>query len=649
MSTGKDPPLAEHFRNSVFLSYSREDRVRALLVVKALEARGMIVWWDGLIEEGHSFSEEIEGALDSANAVVVLWSARSVRSHWVRDEASRGLRRGRLVPVSIDGSEPPLGFGQVHYADLTKWRGNAGAAEFVKLCQAILAAAGSPEIAVPVATPAGFSRRHALVLGGAGIIAALGAAEASGLIDLLHGAASPSKSIAILPFRNMSNDPEQDYFSEGLSEELRATLSVNRELEVAAQTSSDRSREKSSDPRVVAAALNVAFLLEGSVRRAGDQIRISAQIVDGATGFDKWSQSFDRTAADLLSVQTEVAAFVTDALLAGSFFDSRTPAERIGGTRNAAAFDFYLRGASLYKLASGEEQDRRALAQFDKAIAADPDYAGAHAARSRALTVIANNYATRGELKQYYRRSIDAARRAIAIAPALAEGHSALGFVLFNGQLDADAAHAPYQQSFRLGYGNADILSAYANFAARVGEFGDGRKAIARAERLDPLNATVFRNAGLLEYAARDYAAALKPLHTALSLNPKSSTVHVTLGDIALFAKDYAEARSQYQREPDDVSRLRGLAIVDRILSGPAAARVHLDALRQDESSVTYYQQGQILAQWGDVDAALAMLELALAQGDAGLVRLRNDPLLDPLRKTVRFAEIQRKLGFKLD
>jgi tetratricopeptide (TPR) repeat protein len=280
-------------------------------------------------------------------------------------------------------------------------------------------------------------------------------------------------------------------------------------------------------------------------------------------------------------------------------------------------------------------------------VAADSKYAAAHAARSRALTVIANNHARHDEIRPLYQRSIAAARDAIRLAPELAEGHSALGFVLFNGQLDARAARGPYQKSFELGFGNADILSAYANYAARIGEFADGRKAIARAQRLDPLNQTVFRNAGLLEFAARNYDAALSPLQTALSLNPKTSIAHSTLADIALLKGDYAAARTHYQQEPDPVNRQRGLAIAEMRLARPDRAYAALALLLRDHGDVSLYQQAQVLAQWGRKDDALTRLEKAVNAGDAGLVRMRNDPLLDPIRKTVRFAAVQRRLGFE--
>lgn len=629
---------------TVFLSYDRDDEHKAQTFVSALESQGFSIWWDGLISGGFAFADRIEEALTECDVVVVLWSINSSHSHWVRDEASHGRDRNRLVPVSIDGTKAPLGFQQIQSLDLSSWPGGVDAPEFQQLCRSIRSVAGVPAgVAIGRRRAPHLSRRQTLV--GGGITAAVLVGVSAGVIWVRGDRATEATRIAVLPFRNLSGDPRQDYFSDGLAEELRATLSQADQLEVAAQTSSDSFRDAEANAKSMAKALSVAYLIEGSVRRSSEAVRVLARIVDGKTGFDKWTQTFDRKGSDSFAVQSDIAAFVTDALLADLAEDER-PSERIGGTKKAEAFDAFLRGAAAYRLAAGRDSDFEALNQFDRAISIDPDYAAAHAARSRALTVIANNYAAKAEIPDYYRRAIAAARSAIRLAPNLAEGHSALGFVLFNGQLDAKGAAVPYQRSYELGYGNAEILSAYANFAGRIGQFDEGREAIARAQQLDPLNPTVFRNAGLLEYAARNFVAAENQFRVALSINSKSRNVRAALGDIALVRGDLNAARSHFLEEGDSGSRLRGLAIVDMKLGDSAAAEAHYAGLIKEGGETVHYQRAQVLAQWGRKDDALAHLEQALALRDAGLVRLRNDPLLDPLREDARFAKIARTIGF---
>lgn len=640
----KDEPSGEK-GPSVFLSYGREDRARAQDIVSALEAQGLTVWWDGLVEGGHEFADKIEEALASADVVVVLWSPASIHSHWVRDEAATGRDRSRLVPVTIGNAEPPLGFRQLQHVDLTRWRGGLGGPEIEQLYHAVCGAAGAPcpEFKRPKRSMGlEFSRRKIMVSGAAGVVLVGG-----GIIGLgkLTGRPPRETSIGVLPFRNLSGDAAEDYFSDGIAEELRATLSQNNDLAVAAEVSSAVAGKRSNQPRAIASALGVNFLLEGSIRRETDMVRVAAQIVDGSSGFDNWSQTFDRKLDDILAVQSEIAAFVTDALLSG-IMAAKRPSDRLGGTRNNDAFDAYLRGIALYKLAGGEASDFQALKEFQRAVALDPRYAVAQAALSRAYTVIANGYARAGAVRTYHQSAVDSARAAIRVAPRLADGYSALGFVLLNGELDPRGAGAAYQRSFELGYGNAEILAAYASFAGRTGRFADGRVAIARAQRLDPLNSNVFRTAGLLEFDARQYDSALTALHAALSLNPNANTIHLVLGDIALLNGDASAAREQYEKEPDPVGRLRGLAIADMKLAQVPAAEAAMSELRSKYGDITYYQQAQVLAQWGRGDEALTCLEKALASSDAGVVRSRNDPLLDPIRKTVRFADVERNLGY---
>ena len=634
---------------SVFLSYSRSDRARATPVIKALQGAGFNVWWDGLLGGGEAFARSTETALETADVVVVLWSAQSVNSHWVRDEATRGRDRRCLVPASIDGAQPPLGFGQIQCVDLSKWRGKAGASEIVDLITAVRAMTAAPDTPLTIGNPAtgeGRASRRAVLVGSGITLTAIGGGFLAWKTGLLAGATA-TNSVAVLPFKNLSGDATQDYFSDGLSEELRTTLSSSAQLQVTAQTSSSSERFKGLAPRAIAEKLGVAHLLDGSVRRHGNTLRIAAQLIDGTTGIEQWAQSFDRNASDVFAVQSEIANLVTDALAAKLSTDGKKPGGRTGGTTNTAAFDAFLQGKALYRLAASEVSDRNALAAFELAIKLDPAYAAAHAGRSRALTVIANNYASGDQLKGQYDMAIDAARTAIKLAPDLAEAQSAHGFVLLNGRLDLKAAAVPYQKSFELGFGNADILSAFANFAARVGKIEEGRQAIARAQKLDPLNPAVFRNAGLVEYCARRYADAVPKLRTALSLNPKTIGVYVILGDINLVQGKLPEALDAYAREPGALGRLRGLAVAQFKAHDTTAAKASMAKLVADFGNNSLYQQAQVLAQWRQANDAILALQRAYASGDSGLVQLQSDPLLDPLRQDARFLEIRQNLGFE--
>lgn len=628
----------------VFVSYKAEDRRRVAPLVDALEAGGLTVWWDARIGAGTGWRKEISDALDAARCVIVVWSKRSIgeKGGFVHDEATRALRRHVYLPVRIDRVEPPLGFGEVQALSLVGWKGDPEDHRVATLRDEIAAIMAGKHLRRTGAVEEGGVGRRQLLAGAAGVTV-LGLAGVGAWQWLGPAATARTNSIAVMPFRNL--DPAEGFFSDGLAEELRSVLSSNPMLEVAAQTSSESFRDDPPDAKTIARRLQVAYLLEGSVRRAGQTLRIDARVIDGRTGFDSWAQSFDRVAADVLAVQAEIASLVTDSLLAGLFKKSAEVA-RIGGTGDPAAFEDYLKGMALYRQAGGPEGDRAALARFNAALGRDPRYAAAHAARSRVLTATANNGAKAGQRESLYGQARTAAARAVAIAPDMAEGHGALGFAIINGDLDARAAEQPYQRSFELGFGNADILSAFAVFAGRTGRFDDGRKAIGRAQRLDPLNATVFRNAGLLEFAAGDYDAALPPLRTALDLRPKGSIIRSLLGDIALMQGDADAAAGYFAAEPDDVSRLRGLAMAEKKRGRTAEAKAAMAELVADHGPESHYQQAQVLAFWGEVGPALDQLDQALAARDAGLVRLRNDPFLNPCRDNPRFAALSQRLGF---
>ncbi len=372
----------------VFLSYVRADRARAGKLAAVLQKSGLTVWWDMMIEGGAAFADSIGNALETADAVIVLWSRASIASDWVRDEATQGRDRKRLVPVTLDGSDPPLGFRQYQAVDLSRWRGKQDADEVGAILRAVAAVCGSsaPAHSIKARSIPAISRRGALVMatGAAGIV---GVGGYGGWKIGLFRSDFVADSIAILPFRDLSGDASQAYFSEGLTEEFRAVLARNDALKVMAGTSSKAARGEGEDLLSIARKLAVAFVLDGTVRRAGEMIRISANLTDGRTGFSRWSQRFDRRLSDIFAVQTEIAGLVAAELEVRIATDAPSP----GGTTVVGAYEAYLRGRSLFNAASDEASDRAALADYDLAIAADRNFALAHAGRSRSLAAMSSD------------------------------------------------------------------------------------------------------------------------------------------------------------------------------------------------------------------------------------------------------------------
>jgi TolB-like protein/tetratricopeptide (TPR) repeat protein len=637
---------------TVFLSYSRADQVQAQRLAQVLEEAGLQVWWDTLIEGGAAFAKSIEAALVASDAVIVLWSRNSVASDWVLDEAARGRDLKKLVPLSIDGTEPPLGFRQYQSINLGSSDGHVSEATMQAVLRAVLPLAGReavPRTTTTASAPANASRRGLLLAGGTMV-----AAAATGVLGWQRGwfsAAAPKMdgSVAVLPFENLSGDPDQVYFSDGLSEEVRATLARNQGLKVMAQTSSGKFRDSDEGAVKIAAQLGVAFLLDGSVRWAGDNVRVAADLIDGSTGFSTWTQIFERRIDDVFAVQSEIANTVATALAAEVAAPDTVGDERAasGGTTNVAAFDAYLRGRALYQTGSDEASERETLALFDSAIGLDADYAAAHAARALVLTTLANQYGKVGQHAAMYDEAVAAAQRAIVLAPRFAAAHSMLGFVLFQGRLDARAAREPFEKSSVLGAGEATVQARWAQYCARIGRVDEAATAMARALARDRLNPLIHRAAGTIEYAARRFDASIPPLRTSLQMNPGLTRAHALIGDALLNLGDLVKARAEYEAEPVPDFRLTGLAILEHRDKHPAAARAAMDRLVAELGDTVLYQQAQVLAQWGRVEEGMERLLKARELGDSGLVYARNDPFLDPLRGDPRMAVLLDGLGFQ--
>ena len=648
-------------RPSVFLSYTRGDQTRARQVIDLLEAHGFDVWWDGRLEGGENYLQTTETALETADCVVVLWSAAAVESHWVRDEAQRGRERGCLVPLTIDGTMAPLGFRQFQLLDISGWDGAATSPEAARIMVAVRAKAGAsvPGSApvLPASAPAQVAAampqtsgpalsRRTLMIGGAGLVGAAGVLGAW-QFGMFASPASAAISMVVLPFANQTGDPEKKWFSDGLSNELRAVLVRNPRLQVSAPTSS--SAIEGEDDFAIGRKLGVGHILRGSVQRDATRLRISAELVAIEGGLVRWAESFDRGLEDVFAVQTEIAETVALSLVAdvADKDEARRSIEAqkiIGGTENIAAYEAYLRGFSLYNQSSGADTDQAALAQFDAAIEADPVYAGAHAMRSTMLAGIAGAANDVEEARGLYAQAITAAERAIAIEPKLARGHLALGFALNNGQLKRAKAIPHYRAAEQLAPGDADILRGVATFHSYGTEQALAAQMIARVLELDPLNARALNGAGYIALFARDYPLVITRMRRALALNPGIVSARFGIANALLMMGDAAGALAEAAQEPVPIFALTAKAIAADRLGDAVAANAAFTALIDQYGDAGLYQQAQVLAQRGDLGEAITRLQQAFAATDPGMLFAPNDPLLDPLREEASFKELLSRL-----
>ena len=642
-------------RPLLFVSYSRTDLARARPVIDLLDQAGFEVWWDGRLEGGENYLQTTEAALENAACVVVLWSATSVASHWVRDEAQRGRERGCLVPLTIDGTMAPLGFRQFQLLDISAWDGRAASPEAARILVAVRArlgdtasdapAAVTPPPPPPPKTPA-LSRR-ALMIGGVGVTAGVGLLGAW-QFGLLGSPASASTSMVVMPFANETGDPDKKFFSDGLARELRTVLSRNPRLKVAAPTSS--SAIAGEDDFEIGRKLGVGSILRGSVQRDDARVRVSAELVEIEGGLVRWAETYDRALEDVFAVQSEIAGTVALSLVAGIASDSEAQQslaaqQDVGGTKNVTAYEAFLRGVALYDVSAGEETDRAALAQFDKAIAEDPAYAAAYAYRSTMLAAIANNVASgQGESRQLFDAAVAAAEQAIALEERLARGHLALGFALNNGRLDRERAAPHYSAAQKLAPGDGDVLRAVASFEAYGADLALAGRMIDKVLELDPLNARAFRSAGYVALFARDYPAVVSRMERALALNPSLASAQFGIAVARLLQGDAKGALAAAKAEQGAAYSVAAIAIAKHKLgdaAGSDEALANLALVFED----SHYQQAEVHAQRGDVAAALDKLDEAYAKRDPGLLWLRNDPLLDPLRSEARFKDLLSRLG----
>jgi len=655
--SGDDIPCTAAPR--LFVSYSRSDLDRARPVIALLEAAGFDAWWDGRLEGGENFLQTTENALETADCVVVLWSATSVASHWVRDEAQRGRERGCLVPLTIDGTMAPLGFRQFQLLDVSGWDGSAKSVEAARILVAVRAKTGSkvergfavPAPVLPASTPAqapGFAlSRRTMIVGGVGVVGAAGVLGAW-QFGLPGSPAAAAISMVVLPFGNETGDPAKKYFSDGLARELRTILARNPRLKVAAPTSS--SALEGEDDFAIGRKLGVGHILRGSVQRDTARVRVTAELIAIKGGLVRWAETYDRALEDVFAVQSEIAETVALSLVAEvatnrEAVQAAAAQKDIGGTQSVVAYEAFLRGALLYSLSVGEDTDRAALAQFEAAIDQDPSYSAAHAMRSTTLAAIANAASDPQQNRRFYAEAIAAAERAIAIEPKLALGHLALGFALNNGQLRRSAAAEHYRAAQQLAPGDADVLRGAATFQSYGKDQALAGQMIARVLALDPLNPGAFQAAGFIALFARDYPLVVKRMERALQLNPGSPGAHFGIAIARILQGDAAGGLAAAAQEPVLLFRLTATAIAAGKQRETASADAALAALIQDYGDASLYQQAQINAQLGAVEPALAALEKAFAIRDSGVLWAPNDPLLDPLRGEPRFKDLLIRLG----
>src|SRR6516225_5178963 len=517
---GEESPKATSApTGAVFLSYASQDAEAAARICHALRAAGIGVFLDqSELRGGDVWDQKIRRQIRECALFVPLISANTASRHegyfrleWdLADQRSHMMARSRVfvLPVCLDATteaaaEVPESFTRAQW---TRFPAGEPPAAFVERVRGLL----SPERPTTSRSPA----------------------SAASLVSAAPAAfAPPPHSIAVLPFVNLSGDKEQEYFSDGLTEELLDSLSRINELQVAARTSSFFFKGKDVDLGTIARKLNVASVLEGSVRRSGRIIRITAQLNNSATGFHLWSQTYDRNVADVLQLQTEVAAAVANALKVTLLVGDVSSKIELGGTHDPAAFDAYLRGIKTASSSHNAKDVQTAIAAYTDAIGLDANYALAFARRSKAFTLYGDYLATRVEdRKSRFDQAYADAQRAIALEPDLAEGHLALGRYFAIGALDFARANDEYERALALAPGDAQVLREASGFAGNMGRADTSVAAARHAVMLDPLNQHAYLILGTVLFYARQYDEAIGAYQHILALDPDDLEASALIG-----------------------------------------------------------------------------------------------------------------------
>ena len=446
----------------VFISYPREDTDRAKALSEAIGREHHEVWWDRHIQGGTRFVSEIDRALRDADVVIVLWSETSVNSAWVQDEAVEGRDFGRLLPVTLDSSKPSLGFRQYQAIDLTGRTGAGEPAALGEILQAIAQTASAAGEVAPVAS-------------------APAATKAEAEPQQKH-------SVCVLPFINMSGDAEQEYFSDGISEDIITDLSKVSALSVIARNTAFALKGQTVDVKAVAQSLGVSHVLEGSVRKAGDRVRISAQLIDGAKGDHVWADRYDRDLTDIFAIQDEISKAIVDALRL-KLLPKEKSAIEYRGTSSAEAYNLYLMARQhwISGFYGDVRKDEAIVRLCRQATALDPEYARAWGLLSL------------GQLELRFLHGIDvnalpAAERALEIDPNLPEAHCVKARYL-EEEGRAEEAEKQIQTAIKL---DPELWEVNREAARLLFRHGHIRQAIPHFEKAAALMDTDFNNPAML-------------------------------------------------------------------------------------------------------------------------------------------------------
>ena len=675
--------MAEPSR-AVFLSYASQDAEAARRIGEGLRAAGIEVWLDqSELRGGDAWDQKIRRQIKDCGLFIPVISAHTqvrtegyFRLEWhLADQRKLLMTKNRLflVPVCIDDTpdsdaEVPDSFTVVQWTRLP--RGETPPA-FAERVSALLSpelsktstevrsqpVSAAPDMATkprPTATTPSRAQRLALPIAAVAVIAVgylgwqqfrvrqpevIATVTAASAVAPATTRAAAEQSVAVLPFVNESSDKEQEYFADGLTDTMIDLLSKVSDLRVPARSSSFFFKGKNEELSAIAAKLHVTHVLEGTVRRAGNRLRVSAELIRADTGYHAWSETYDRDAKDIFRVQDEISAAVVAALKLKLVAAGTNT--KVRGTTNPEAYNQFLIGNHYMFEFGSADNKRRAGEALRKALALDPAYANASAELVLAEAYLADLTGDAAGLK----RALDAAERLPLAHPDHELSYQIRAVTRENWQWDWAGAQADYDKALALD--PTDVVTYYDESIQLVG-LGRFREAIAPAQKaitLDGLNLSYLATLADVQMALRDYAAAEQTANRMAEIDPRSELTASNLSTLRLLQGRYAESLAQCPKISDERTRLSCVAYAQHSLGHRAVADQALSDLLKTGTGGNLTNLAGVYAWFGNADQAFAWFDKALAAREGGASQILADRTLDWLHKDPRWRALLKKLN----
>jgi adenylate cyclase len=656
------PPLLK----DVFVSYASQDAAVANSVVQALEGQGIRCWIAPRdVTPGEFYAGVIVHAIDAAKATVLILSQNATASpHVVREVERAASKRHPVIALRID--QEPLPADLEYFLNTSQWldasEGEPGRV-FPKLVEAVrkvLAGAivghASPlpprELMSAPKRPS--LNRSVAVAVGLVVVALLSFAISRSWISSRVAEekpvamvapipvvpAIPERSVAVLQFVDMSEKKDQEYFSDGLSEELIDMLTKVPDLHVPARTSSFYFKGKQATVADIAQALHVAYVLEGSVRKSRNTLRVTAQLIRADSGYHLWSETYDRQLDEIFKVQDDIANAVVHALKA-SLVEGLPP--QATTAQNNDAYSLFLQARAMRHGGRTKTQAETIVKYFRRAIQLDPGYAPAWAELSRALVYQFNNgYVATGSVDTEAR---DAADRALTLNTKLGTAHLAKGIVYSYVDWDWPNAEREYRRALDLEPRNADCFDFLSDIALAFGRVDEAQRLLQQAIELDPLDERFYYWLGQLAYFRGNFAEATTEFQKSSDVNPQAPGISAALGVVLLAKGDLQSALEMMQHDSDEESRQWGLALAYHALrrdSDADSMLANLERLHADDSALSI---AEVHSYRGETEAAFTWLERAFRQRDTSLYLIKIDPWFRALVPDPRYKALLRKMN----